>query len=89
MDAFSEAIVETVQSETVQAAVNLANQEFIKGFLAGQIILCLLIFFLLKIFLFRGGRETKIELIYRRMHRLPVRVSGFYSPEFTADILFD
>lgn len=50
------------QKEEVLEAVNLANKEFIKGFVAGQVILALLIFILLKIFLFRGAAETRLEM---------------------------
>lgn len=64
-------------TDTVQAAINLANQEFIKGFLAGQLIFALLLFLLLKLFLFRGRAETRIELIYRELHRYPVKVRQF------------
>jgi maintenance of morphology protein 1 len=46
----------------IEQAVQLANGEFIKGFIAGQVILCVLIFFLLKVFLFRNSAETKLEL---------------------------
>ncbi|KAI8902121.1 hypothetical protein BC833DRAFT_574468 [Globomyces pollinis-pini] len=44
------------------AAVQLANGEFIKGFISGQVILCILIFFLLKVFLLRNSTETKLDL---------------------------
>lgn len=60
----------------VQAAVNLANQEFIKGFIFGQIILAILIFALLKVFLFRGSAETRLEMAHRRV-RLKVSVVGY------------
>ncbi|KAI9207787.1 uncharacterized protein BJ171DRAFT_491480 [Polychytrium aggregatum] len=55
--------------KSIEAAVNLASKEFIKGFIAGQIILCILIFFLLKVFLLRSGGETKIEIAKRRRNR--------------------
>ncbi|KAJ1339654.1 hypothetical protein BSLG_005687 [Batrachochytrium salamandrivorans] len=53
---------------SIEAAVQLANKEFIKGFIAGQIILCILFFFLLKVFLFRNSDETSQEIV-RRMHQ--------------------
>jgi maintenance of morphology protein 1 len=46
----------------IEHAVQLANGEFIKGFIAGQVILSVLIFFLLKVFLFRNTAETRVEL---------------------------
>jgi hypothetical protein len=46
----------------LKAAVNLANKEFIKGFIAGQVILSILLFFLVKVFLLRSGQETRIEM---------------------------
>jgi maintenance of morphology protein 1 len=39
----------------MEVAVQLANGEFIKGFITGQLILCILIFFLLKVFLFKSS----------------------------------
>ncbi|RKP03506.1 hypothetical protein CXG81DRAFT_6607, partial [Caulochytrium protostelioides] len=44
---------------TFLAAVNLASQEFIKGFIAGQLILGALFFGLIKFFLLRSGAETR------------------------------
>ncbi|KAJ3011538.1 UNVERIFIED_CONTAM: ERMES complex subunit mmm1 [Siphonaria sp. JEL0065] len=44
--------------QTLDAAVN----QFIKGFVFGQVILCILIFFLVKVFLLRNSDETKSEL---------------------------
>ncbi|KAJ1546091.1 ERMES complex subunit mmm1 [Cladochytrium tenue] len=50
----------------LEAAVNLASKEFIKGFIAGQIILCILLFFLVTVFLLRNGEETRIEMTRRK-----------------------
>ncbi|KAI9345565.1 hypothetical protein BDR26DRAFT_856276 [Obelidium mucronatum] len=44
--------------QTLDAAVN----QFFKGFVLGQIVLCVLIFFLVKVFLLRNSDETKAEL---------------------------
>ena len=52
----------TMENQEIDKAVQLANAEFIKGFISGQIILSALIFFLLKVFLFRNAKETKQEL---------------------------
>jgi hypothetical protein len=60
------------QKEEVLEAVNLANKEFIKGFVAGQVILALLIFILLKVFLFRGTSETKLEMNLKEFKVLKV-----------------
>eukprot|EP00842_Homolaphlyctis_polyrhiza_P001424 jgi/Hompol1/2282/HPOL_005924-RA len=57
---------------SIEAAVQLANKEFIKGFVAGQAILCVLIFFLLKVFLFRNSDETRAELARRLERRIAV-----------------
>ncbi|KAJ3083528.1 hypothetical protein HK102_001027, partial [Quaeritorhiza haematococci] len=54
---------------SLEAAVNLASKEFMKGFIAGQIILCILFFFLLKVFLLRNGEETRIEIAKKRRER--------------------
>jgi maintenance of morphology protein 1 len=51
-----------MDSKSVEDAVQLANGEFIKGFIAGQFILCILIFFLLKVFLLRNSTETRESL---------------------------
>lgn len=61
------------QKEEVLEAVNLANKEFIKGFVAGQMILALLIFILLKVFLFRGTAETKLEMNIKKNRILKVK----------------
>jgi maintenance of morphology protein 1 len=60
------------QKEEVLEAVNLANKEFIKGFVAGQVILAFLIFILLKVFLFRGATETKLEMNLKKNRVLKV-----------------
>jgi maintenance of morphology protein 1 len=52
--------------KSVEDAVQLANGEFIKGFISGQIILCILIFFLLKVFLLRNSTETRSSLNTKR-----------------------
>ncbi|KAI8849240.1 hypothetical protein BC829DRAFT_443070 [Chytridium lagenaria] len=54
------------QNPSLEAAINLANKEFIKGFIAGQVIICILLFFFVKVFLLRNEEETKIELAKRR-----------------------
>ncbi|KAI8844056.1 hypothetical protein BJ741DRAFT_589929 [Chytriomyces cf. hyalinus JEL632] len=51
---------------SISEAVNLANKEFIKGFVFGQIILCVLIFFLVNVFLLRNSDETKADLASRK-----------------------
>lgn len=48
--------------EKIEAAVHLANREFIKGFVTGQVILLLLIFLLAKSFLFKGSTETRVVI---------------------------
>ncbi len=60
------------QKEEVLEAVNLANKEFIKGFVAGQVILALLIFILLKVFLFRGAAETRLEMNLKKIRAIKV-----------------
>ncbi|KAL2913362.1 ERMES complex subunit mmm1 [Polyrhizophydium stewartii] len=57
---------------TIEAAVQLANKEFIKGFIAGQVILFILIFFLFKVFLLRNSDETRAELARRLERRIAV-----------------
>ncbi|KAJ3167951.1 ERMES complex subunit mmm1 [Geranomyces variabilis] len=54
---------------SLEAAVHIGTKEFIKGFIAGQFILGVLIFFLVKVFFFRSGEETRIELATRRNAR--------------------
>ncbi|KAI8809232.1 hypothetical protein BJ742DRAFT_677040 [Cladochytrium replicatum] len=49
-----------------QHEVNLASREFIKGFVFGQLGFCILAFFLLKLFFFRGSDETKVEIARRK-----------------------
>lgn len=39
--------------------IKIANTEFIKGFILGQVILCILIFFFIKVFLLRSFRDQK------------------------------
>ncbi|KAJ3000446.1 ERMES complex subunit mmm1 [Globomyces sp. JEL0801] len=68
------------------AAVQLANGEFIKGFISGQVILCILIFFLLKVFLLRNSTETKLDLqrLKTQSFVLPKIVVEFV-PQSTSD----
>ncbi|KAJ3071257.1 ERMES complex subunit mmm1 [Podochytrium sp. JEL0797] len=47
-----------METAPLDAAVN----QFIKGFVFGQVILCVLIFFLVKAFLLRNSDETKAEI---------------------------
>lgn len=47
--------------EALKLAVYIANKEFVKGFVVGQVFLCVLIFFLAKTFLFKNGQETRLE----------------------------
>ncbi|KAI9340672.1 hypothetical protein DFJ73DRAFT_844769 [Zopfochytrium polystomum] len=77
-------------SQALEAAVNLASKEFIKGFIAGQVILCLLLFFLVQVFLLRNGEETKIEMTKRKrtlwqpkVSRPPLRQHAFDSHVLT------
>ncbi|KAJ3196015.1 ERMES complex subunit mmm1 [Irineochytrium annulatum] len=91
--------------EALEAAVNLANKEFIKvrnpsrryrqmkissyvhkeqGFIAGQMIICVLLFLLVKVFLLRNGEETRIEAkrirtLWEPKHRAPLRQHAFES----------
>ncbi|KAJ1332093.1 hypothetical protein BSLG_009026 [Batrachochytrium salamandrivorans] len=58
--------------QSIEAAVHLANREFIKGFIAGQVILGALIFFLLKVFLFRNADETRLEHSRRTLQSIAV-----------------
>ncbi|KAI8916192.1 hypothetical protein EDD86DRAFT_185713 [Gorgonomyces haynaldii] len=51
---------------SLEQAVNLANKEFIKGFISGQLLLCTLIFFLVKMFLLRNSAETRLEILAKR-----------------------
>ena len=64
----------TMENQEIDKAVQLANAEFIKGFISGQIILSALIFFLLKVFLFRNAKETKQELELNKQKKLKVSV---------------
>jgi hypothetical protein len=41
---------------------NSNNLDFIKGFVSGQFILCILLFFLFKLFLLKNSDETKADL---------------------------
>lgn len=67
------------------------QREFIKGFIAGQVILCILLFFLVKVFLLRNGEETKIEMGKRKrtlwqpkpQNRPPLRQHAFDSHVLT------
>lgn len=43
------------------------NTGFINGFIAGQVVLGVLIFFLLKVFLLRNSGDTRAELLKRRV----------------------
>lgn len=52
---------QSVPLDYIEQAVNLASQEFIKGFLAGQFALLFLIFIIVKFFFLRGSIETNIE----------------------------
>ncbi|TPX58977.1 hypothetical protein PhCBS80983_g02811 [Powellomyces hirtus] len=54
---------------SLEAAVHIGTKEFIKGFIAGQVTLGVLIFFLVKMFFFRSGEETRIELAMKRNRR--------------------
>ncbi|TPX72920.1 hypothetical protein SpCBS45565_g00023 [Spizellomyces sp. 'palustris'] len=54
---------------SIEAAVHIGTKEFIKGFVAGQITLGVLIFFLVKVFFFRSGEETRIDLAKKRNSR--------------------
>jgi hypothetical protein len=47
--------------EYIEQAVNLASQEFVKGFLAGQLVLIVCFVFLFKYFLLRNSFETRAE----------------------------
>ena len=62
----------------IEAAVQLANGEFIKGFISGQIILSILIFFLLKVFLFRNQQETRLELLETKKTRIQLETEQKY-----------
>ncbi|KAJ3413067.1 ERMES complex subunit mmm1 [Chytridiales sp. JEL 0842] len=57
----------TPLNPSLEAAVNLANKEFMKGFISGQVILCLLLFFFFRVFLLRNGEETRIEISKRKL----------------------
>ena len=64
---FINKVLKNMKNESpLTQAVELANREFIKGFIFGQLILCLLIFFLLKTFLLKGSQETRLLLIEQR-----------------------
>ncbi|KAJ3181081.1 ERMES complex subunit mmm1 [Gaertneriomyces sp. JEL0708] len=54
---------------SIEAAVHIGTKEFIKGFIAGQITLSVLIFFLVKVFFLRPGEETRLELSRKRRNR--------------------
>ncbi|KAI8817968.1 uncharacterized protein EV422DRAFT_200473 [Fimicolochytrium jonesii] len=56
---------------SLEAAVHIGTKEFIKGFVAGQMTLGVLIFFLIKVFFFRSGEETRIDLSRKRNVRRP------------------
>ncbi len=49
-------------SDELQEKIQNATGEFIKGFLTGQVVLGVLLFFLLKVFLLRNSTETRQEL---------------------------
>ncbi|KAJ1551823.1 ERMES complex subunit mmm1, partial [Nowakowskiella sp. JEL0078] len=62
--------------ELLKNEVNLANQEFFKGFIAGQIALILLLFFLINVFLLQGASGTKQDLLRRNLNKPKVSVKG-------------
>ena len=54
----------------MEQVIQIGNKEFIKGFIAGQAILLLLIFLILRVLLFRNSDETKQELKRRLNKRI-------------------
>ncbi|KAJ3022975.1 ERMES complex subunit mmm1 [Thoreauomyces humboldtii] len=81
---------------SIEAAVHLGTKEFIKGFIAGQVTLGVLIFFLVKVFFFRSGHETRIELarkknmrkLYEPKVRIPISPHAIES-QILAKTLYD
>ena len=67
-----------MENPEIEAAVQLANGEFIKGFISGQIILSILIFFLLKVFLFRNQQETHQELNQQKKLKITMETEQKY-----------
>ncbi|KAJ3281712.1 ERMES complex subunit mmm1 [Borealophlyctis nickersoniae] len=64
----------------IEEAVAHGTAQFIKGFIAGQVSLGLLVFFLVKVFLFKNGTETRAELAKK------LRARRLYEPKLRPQV---
>ncbi|KAI9102800.1 hypothetical protein DFS34DRAFT_409992 [Phlyctochytrium arcticum] len=66
---------------SLEAAVHLGTKEFIKGFVAGQITLGFLIFFLVKVFFFHSGESSKRASEIRKHPQITSKLAGCSAQE--------